>query len=45
LGLGCRTLIGGRDKQNRPVKPFAWWPRLIAYGAPEAADERSFEPA
>src|SRR5512133_1850095 len=31
LGLGCRTLIGGRDKQNRPVKPFAWWPRLIAY--------------
>jgi hypothetical protein len=31
LGLGCRTLIVGRGEQNRPVKPFGWWPRLIAY--------------
>jgi hypothetical protein len=24
-------LIVGRGEQNRPVNPFGWWPRLIAY--------------
>jgi len=37
LALVYQALIGG-SKQNRPVKPFRSWPRLIAYRQAAAAD-------